>query len=219
MAGDEHGSEAVGHRGATAGELLERIFATTELMIAYLDRDLRFVRVNRAYAAADGAAPEAFVGKGHFELYPNAENEAIFRRVLATGLPHVAHAKPFVYARNPERGTTYWDWTVQPVQEAGGAPDGLLLTLADVTERERAAIALRESESRHRDLVSELQATLANVRTLRGLLPICASCKGIRDDHGYWSKVEQYLSEHADVRFTHGLCPECYARLYPDLGE
>lgn len=63
----------------------------------------------------------------------------------------------------------------------------------------------------------ELQASLAQVKTLSGLLPICASCKKIRDDHGYWQQVEVYLSEHADVDFSHGLCPDCAHRLYPEF--
>lgn len=65
----------------------------------------------------------------------------------------------------------------------------------------------------------ELQTMLARVKTLSGLLPICASCKKIRDDHGYWQQVEVYLREHADVDFSHGLCPDCAQRLYPEFFE
>lgn len=65
----------------------------------------------------------------------------------------------------------------------------------------------------------ELQTMLAQVKTLSGLLPICASCKKIRNDHGYWQQVEVYLSEHADVDFSHGLCPDCVQKLYPEFYE
>lgn len=65
--------------------------------------------------------------------------------------------------------------------------------------------------------VSELQTALAQVKTLRGLLPICAGCKKIRDDRGYWRQIESYLSAHADVDFSHGLCPECMKKLYPEF--
>jgi AmiR/NasT family two-component response regulator len=66
----------------------------------------------------------------------------------------------------------------------------------------------------------QLEATLAQVKTLSGLLPMCASCKRIRDDQGYWQRVETYLKAHAAVEFSHGLCPECMKRLYPDyFGE
>jgi hypothetical protein len=62
-----------------------------------------------------------------------------------------------------------------------------------------------------------LDQALANVKTLSGLLPICASCKRIRDDRGYWSQIETYLTRHTEADFSHGLCPECVARLYPEL--
>jgi len=56
---------------------------------------------------------------------------------------------------------------------------------------------------------------------LKGLLPICSSCKKIRDDKGYWQKVESFISEHTEVEFTHGICPECVRRVYPEytLGQ
>ena len=119
-------------------ELLDRIFATTHFCIVYLDRDFNFVRVNKAYADACGHPPEFFVGKNHFELYPHEENEAIFRRVVATGQPFTIYAKPFQFPNHPEWGVTYWDWTLHPLRDADGAVDGLLFALLDVTERKRA---------------------------------------------------------------------------------
>jgi len=61
--------------------------------------------------------------------------------------------------------------------------------------------------------VTQLQDTLAQIKTLRGLLPICSYCKKIRDDQDYWQHVERYISEHSDAQFTHGICPECYEKL------
>jgi AmiR/NasT family two-component response regulator len=63
----------------------------------------------------------------------------------------------------------------------------------------------------------ELQEALDQVRTLRGLIPICQACKKIRDDQGYWHQVEDYVENHSDAAFTHGLCPDCSRRLYPEL--
>ena len=79
----------------------------------------------------------------------------------------------------------------------------------DVTER-------RRHEAEREQLVHELQEALANVKTLRGLLPICASCKKIRDDGGYWSQIETYLRAHSEAEFSHGICPECARQLYPE---
>lgn len=67
------------------------------------------------------------------------------------------------------------------------------------------------------DKLSELQKTLDHVKTLRGLIPICANCKKIRDDKGYWSQVEVYFRNHTEAEFSHGMCPDCITKLYPEF--
>ncbi len=76
-----------------------------------------------------------------------------------------------------------------------------------------------ELEDRLAAKVDELQEALAQIKTLRGIVPICASCKRVRDDAGYWRQVEAYVSAHSEATFSHGICPECMAKLYPDLQE
>ena len=66
-------------------------------------------------------------------------------------------------------------------------------------------------------LTKELQAALANVKLLSGMLPICASCKKIRDDTGYWEQIEAYISDHSEAEFSHGLCPDCEKKAYEEL--
>ena len=67
--------------------------------------------------------------------------------------------------------------------------------------------------------VAELTAAQASVRVLAGLLPICASCKKIRDDAGFWHSVEKYMQDHTDATFTHGICPDCTEKLFPGFGR
>ena len=62
----------------------------------------------------------------------------------------------------------------------------------------------------------ELRRALAEIKTLRGILPICMNCKKIRDDRGYWNQVEVYVRDHSEAEFSHGICPECMGKLYPD---
>jgi hypothetical protein len=88
----------------------------------------------------------------------------------------------------------------------------------DIRVRERTA-DLQEELARRRRAQEELQNALHNVKTLSGLLPICASCKKIRDDGGYWTQVERYLTEHTQAQFSHGLCPDCFATLYPEYSD
>ncbi len=81
-------------------------------------------------------------------------------------------------------------------------------------------ISDRKAEEREKEaLIEELQIALSKVRTLQGLIPICSSCHKIRDDDGYWNRIEVYLKDHSDAEVTHGLCPECVVRLYPDLEQ
>jgi PAS domain S-box-containing protein len=131
-----------------SNEIFEKIFSLTHVLFVYMDPDFNIIRVNRAYAAADEREPEFYIGKNHFDLFPNAENEAIFRQVAQTGKPFLIFAKPFEYAEHPERGVSYWDWTLLPTKTETGEVNGLLLSLIDVTAREKTELALIESEQR-----------------------------------------------------------------------
>jgi hypothetical protein len=70
---------------------------------------------------------------------------------------------------------------------------------------------------KQKTIVVKLQKALSEVKTLSGLLPICAACKKIRDDNGYWQQIEQYISKHSEAEFSHGICPECRGKLYPKI--
>ncbi|MCP3927936.1 MAG: hypothetical protein GY705_02410 [Bacteroidetes bacterium] len=63
----------------------------------------------------------------------------------------------------------------------------------------------------------KLQEAIAQIKTLSGMLPICSSCKKIRDDKGYWNQIESYIQDHSDVGFSHSICPDCAKKLYADL--
>lgn len=79
-------------------------------------------------------------------------------------------------------------------------------------------LQLKREASKRRAVISELQASLSEVKTLTGLLPICANCKRIRDDKGYWDQIESYIQKHSEAEFSHGICQDCIKELYPDLG-
>lgn len=95
-------------------------------------------------------------------------------------------------------------------QESGG--DLIVRAVRYAVERNRL-------ERERQELVKRLQESLATVQTLHGLLPICASCKQIRDDHGQWHQIENYVRQRTNAEFTHGICPNCLQRDYPDVYE
>lgn len=86
---------------------------------------------------------------------------------------------------------------------------GVMASFVDVTRR-------KQTEMEREDLIHQLQAALAKIKTLRGLVPICASCKKIRDDGGFWHQVEVYVRDHSAAQFSHSICPDCARTLYPD---
>jgi len=143
--------------------LLERIFDNTHLSIAYLDRDFNFIRVNRAYADVCQREPDFFTGKNHFALYPQTENEAIFRRVVETGEPFAISEKPFEFPGDQGRGVTYWDWTLRPLRGDGNHVESLLFCLIDATPRVRAKQELVASERKYRDLVENANSIIMRV--------------------------------------------------------
>jgi len=86
----------------------------------------------------------------------------------------------------------------------------ILASISDITER-------KMGEMERERLIHELQEALAKVKQLSGFLPICASCKKIRDDQGYWTQIEAYIRDHSEAEFSHGICPECMKKLYPEF--
>jgi DNA-binding response OmpR family regulator len=90
---------------------------------------------------------------------------------------------------------------------------------SELRARIRAGERILEMQGRLREKVAELEQALAEVKTLRGIIPICSICKKIRDDKGYWRQVELYISEHTEALFSHGVCPECMRRLYPEYAD
>jgi PAS domain S-box-containing protein len=121
-----------------ANELLKRIFSGIAVHIAYLDHDLRYISVNRAYAEAEGHPAEYFTGRSYLDFPEHQESRDLLLRVIETGKPATVYEKPFVARRQPDGAATYWDWNVQPVKDPDRSVSGLLLTSVNVTDRKRA---------------------------------------------------------------------------------
>lgn len=135
---------------------VQAVLDNTDVMLVYLDPDFTFVIVNKAYAETCGMQPEEMIGKNHFALYPNAENEAIFRRVRDSGETIFFKDKSFEFPDQPERGVTYWDWSLAPVKDQTGLVKGLVFSLRETTDHKKVELALLASEERSRTI---LQAT------------------------------------------------------------
>ena len=103
-----------------------------------------------------------------------------------------------------------------------GAADYLDKGRLDIDILDRAirySIERRRAETVRDQLISDLQTAAAEIRTLNGMLPICSSCKRIRDDGGYWNQLEKYIQEHSHAELSHSMCPTCIRQLYPDQAK
>ncbi len=123
--------------------ILETIIGNTEAQLAYLDSRFNFVLVNTAYEKSSGYKASELIGKNHFTLFPNPENQKIFEKVRTTGQPVTFKQKPFEYPEQAERDITYWDWTLIPVKDDNGQVQGLVLSLVDVTGHKETEEALK----------------------------------------------------------------------------
>ena len=96
---------------------------------------------------------------------------------------------------------------------------GSTMMLVGVISIKPIFVLIKNIEEEQRALAVSLQNALDNVKILKGMLPICANCKKIRDDDGYWKQIEIYITENSDTQFSHGICPDCVRKLYPEYSE
>ena len=155
---------------------LTAVLNATHAQLALLDTEMRFLMVNDAYARACGHQRADLIGRGHFDFFPNEENERIFRRVAATGEPFYVEEKPFEFAGQLERGVSYWNWSLVPVTGEARRVQGVLLSLLDVTSQvtarkaveelsaaqRRTEAALRDADRRKTDFLAVLSHELRN---------------------------------------------------------
>ena len=164
--------------------------------------DLVYLDVNPAFEQLTGL--ENIVGKKVTEAIPGIKQ---------------AHPELFeIYGRVALNGESEkFEIDIKPLGIAlnisvfSATKEHFFAVLENITER-------KTLEGEKDNLIIELKNALAEVKKLSGFLPICASCKKIRDDTGYWNDIESYISEHSETQFSHGICPDCMRKLYPEEG-
>jgi PAS domain S-box-containing protein len=181
------------------------------------DIECRKVIVNPADIHHLGRTSEAEVlGKNDFDIYPKELAEGFFaddQSVIKTGQP-VINREEYILDEN---GQKLWlDTSKLPLWDEKGQIIGLVGVGRDITEKKKAAEERKKAEKERERLIIELQDALADVKLLSGLVPICANCKKIRDDQGYWTQIESYIQDRSDAKFSHSICPDCAAKLYPN---
>ncbi len=104
-----------------------------------------------------------------------------------------------------------------PVPEMWKAVFNRILALSAIWVTAILGLQRKTAEDKREEAIREREKALDDIKILNGLIPICSSCKKIRDDRGYWNQLEVYIKNHSEADFSHGICPECAKRLYPEL--
>jgi len=195
---DEHSS----HLAQLALQVVDHVPA----MLAYWNADEICLFANAAY--------QTWLGKPRSEVV-GSTMRSLLGPLYELYLPHIRRAlagEVQVFERSlPEaNGSVRESLATYTPDVADGGVRGFFVQIADVT-------VMKRLEREHERMIGELEAALREVRTLRGLLPICMHCKRIRDGQGQWTPIEHYVRARTEARFSHGICPECVARHYADL--
>ncbi|MCB2181730.1 MAG: PAS domain S-box protein [Desulfobulbaceae bacterium] len=183
-----------------------KTFDTIQDFVSLHDNDMKLVRVNKSMADFFGKKPEELVGKYCYEVMHGSKEPW-------PDCPHV-QANQVKKTRSTEVYDTHIGVplliTCTPSFDDEGHMTGTVHVARDISEQ-------KEAELEKIELITQLQDALSRVKQLSGFLPICASCKKIRDDKGYWNQIEEYIRSHSEAEFSHGLCPECACKLYPEF--
>lgn len=177
-------------------------------LICVKDRDRRYTLVNHKWETITGIKREHALGRTDEDMFPHSVSRQ-FRlndeEVMRSGC-----AREIEETLENGQGKRFFLSIKFPVRGGDGAVEGLCAMITEITAR-------KEAEAERERTINSLQTALTEIRTLRGIVPICASCKRIRNDKGYWERVEAYISKHTEAEFSHGICPNCAKKLYPDL--
>ena len=172
----------------------------------YADGTYRYV--NKAFAIGVGKPLHEIIGRQIWDVFEKEEADrrfALVKKVFTEGQTEEIEVRVPVAS-----GDTYYLTTVKPIVNDLGVVETVICTSKNITKRKLAEDALKEE---HQKLLEALK----EIKILSGLLPICAACKKIRDDNGYWNQIESYINQHSEAEFSHSICPDCTKNLYPNL--
>ncbi|MFA6224468.1 MAG: PAS domain-containing protein [Desulfomonilaceae bacterium] len=174
--------------------------------------------VNLTGAALLGMPRSKLIKRG-FGRFVSPESEGQWYQYIVTVLGHAEKQSCDLTLKRADGSIIYArleSIRIEALVREGGVqeeqPCQIHMALMDITERKRL-------EDEKEQVIIELSEALSNVKKLSRFLPICASCKKIRDDTGYWNEIESYISEHSETQFSHSICPDCMRKLYPEIAD
>ena len=172
--------------------------------VIVINAEGRIVDLNPAMETIFGKTAEQIIGESADQVFAQWKDVKGSLKVKKEGR--------FETDKGEKNSKRFYDLYVSILHSPRMEYAGRIIVFREITRR-------RQMEMEREGLITELQETLDQVKTLSGLLPICSNCKKIRDDTGYWQDLEAYINKHSDATFTHGICPECAKKLYPEYNS
>jgi len=188
--------------------LLQEVIDNIEGEIFIKDTNGKYLFVNNAYEKDYGIDKNEVVGKDDFFVFPPElakqlqEND---KRIMESKIAEMIEERGVLRGKH-----LIYDTNKVPLIDENGDVYGICGIGFDITKKKRI-------EEEREKLIEELQKTLDEIKTLRGILPLCSFCKKVRDDKGYWEQVDVYIHKHSQADISHSICPECAKEHYPDL--
>jgi PAS domain S-box-containing protein len=196
---------------ANSRERYRKVIDSQKEYLYRLNSDFLITFVNQTYAALWGETPRSMMGMPITAFVQESIQPKLVKALETVRSGSTPIEIEFMVA--DENGSTRWQqWRFEGIHDENHHLTELQGVGRDISIRKRAEKRLQKESDK-------LKQALAKVKRLSGMLPICASCKKIRDDSGYWNQIEEYIESNSDAEFSHGICPECARKLYPELYE
>ncbi len=197
-------------------ELSETILNAIDDSVCLINTDdFSIVNANSSFLAEYQTTQNAILGRPCYDIThhrqepccPPDDKCPLKETVQEVRTAHVEH-RHFL----PDGSEVFVHIITSPVMDEKGKVIQIVHIARDITDRKKAE---REKEK----LIKELQTALEEIKTLKGIIPICMHCKGIRDDKGSWNQLEKFITEHSEAQFSHGICEECLKKYYPEEAD
>ncbi len=185
--------------------------ARTEGIIAAIGDGLRIINPDFRIVYENQRHKELLgdhAGEYCYRAYRQRDQECEMCPLVVTFEEGLVHRTERVLQHATE--TRHLGITASPLRDASGKIVSAVVVVTDITARKRI-------EAEREQLIHDLQESFAKIKTLTGLIPTCAWCRKVRDGGGHWHKLEKYISENSDASFTHGICPECLKKTWPEI--
>jgi PAS domain S-box-containing protein len=195
-------------------DLFQRYLSLVEAIIVTLDPNGTITMLNRKGCELLGYKEEEILGENWFEkCLPQPEGGdvySLFKETMNGNLVAMEYFENEIFTKDGQKRLIAWHNNY--FRDANGQIVGTISAGEDITERKQA-------EKERENLITKLEAALSEIKTLRGIIPICSYCKNIRNDKDSWDQLETYISTHSDAKFSHSICPECVKKHHPEMYE